>query len=1180
MTITKNSFIRQKASELKEARKNFTIDEHTFRSLIGQSEEGIAILSEVGNLLYISPSIQKILGYTVEEAMQARLLAVAHPGDVPALRIVRQTVLKNPGKAIKGHTGRMLHKDGSWRWLEATVTNMLHDPAINGIVGNFRDITERKLEEEKLVHANRLYAFISQLNQSIIHSTDEQTVFRNACNIAIEFGKFEAVWIGVIDIENQKINLVEQSGLGEKDVKLFKNILYDNKGPQSQVLRSGSYYVSNRMQTEAKFKQWKSFAVDRGYNSCLVLPIRKKETIIGTLNLYSAEPGFFNAEEIALLEEAAGDISFSLELFEGHQSKTIADETLIHSETRLKQAQSIAHLGSWEVDFATGIAVWSAEACRIYGLPTGETRQSYKSWISFIHADDLSYVLAIIKKSDVTLSNRSFFHRITRKDGTIRHLHSQSHFQFNKEGKAIGLYGVMHDITEIKETEEALRVSVAFNKEILASLSSHIAVVDNNGWIVAVNKAWKDFGKANGITSLERASEGSNYFEVCKKASASGDLVAEQALKGIQSVFSEKHTSFELEYSCDSPQQSGWFVLRVMNFGNDGSKVVISHQDISKRKNAEESLLRSQSNLEAIIENTDATIYSLDKQLRYITFNRQLKSSLERLYGLQIKTGDSVNDFLTKLKPADALTWRTTYQKALMGETVKFEKEFHIDGQLIYFSFAIYPIWENKNVVGLSCFAFNITQQKLAKEALKQSELSYRQIVETAQEGIWLVNKAHETVFVNNELCNILGYAREEMIGKNIFSFMDERDTETKKQIREIKKRVKSSHGDFKYISKPGKQIWASVSANPIFDDNGDYTGALGMISDITEKKKLEALLDKANRLSRLGSWEVDLINNKLYWSAITKQIHEVNEKFIPVFEKALQFYKPGYSRKSISNAIENAIEKNTGWDLELELITAKNNSRWVRTIGVAECADGKCTRLSGSIQDIDAMKKAEEKLKDKNNELKELSAYLQNVREAERKHIAREVHDELGQLASSLQIDVDWLGIKTEGLGENVNNRIIHANKSIKELITTIRKIAAGLRPSILDDFGLNAALHWFCNEFQQLNNVQCEYKEEFNDSNLSTEIKTELFRMSQESLTNVMRHAKAKKATVHITEDLNKIYLTVTDDGVGFDVKQRKNTLGLVGLRERAISVKGELHITSEVGKGTTISAIIPKK
>jgi signal transduction histidine kinase len=84
----------------------------------------------------------------------------------------------------------------------------------------------------------------------------------------------------------------------------------------------------------------------------------------------------------------------------------------------------------------------------------------------------------------------------------------------------------------------------------------------------------------------------------------------------------------------------------------------------------------------------------------------------------------------------------------------------------------------------------------------------------------------------------------------------------------------------------------------------------------------------------------------------------------------------------------------------------------------------------------------------------------------------------------------------------------------------------------------------------------------------------------MSQESLTNVMRHAKAKKATVHITEDLNKIYLTVTDDGVGFDVKQRKNTLGLVGLRERAISVKGELHITSEVGKGTTISAIIPKK
>jgi len=984
-------------------------NDHTFRALIEQSAEGIAILSAEGIPLYISPSIKKILGYTVEEVIALGLFKLTHPDDVSEMEIVLKKVLENPGIPLRGHTGRMLHKDGSWRWLEATVTNMLDDPAIAGIVDNFRDITDKKIEEEKLIHA---------------------------------------------------------------------------------------------------------------------------------------------------------------------------DQNLGYTQIHLKEAQAMAHLGSWEINFATGISVWSDELCRIYGLSPEDNLQSYASWISFMHPDDLDHVKKITAQGEASIKNMSFFHRIVRKDGTIRHLHSHAHFQFDGNDKPVGLYGVAHDVTDTKETEQALRESELFNKGILASLDSHIAVIEKNGNILAVNTAWNDFAKENGNLCLARLSKGENYFDVCIRAADAGDAIAEQAMEGIHSVFKKRKETFELEYPCDSPGERRWFVLRVMKFGKDGSKIVLTHQTITSRKNAEESLHRSQSNLKAIIENTDATIYSLDSELRYITFNQQLKNSLRQVYDLFISPGDNVYDFLEKLEPGEAKEWEHVYRKALLGQTVKFEKEFHVNNYHSYFDFSIYPIWENKNVIGLSCFAFDVTEQKRAKEALKESELRYRQIVETAQEGIWLVDENQVTVFVNNKLCEILGYEKQEMTGKHIYAFMDAEGKQIKAKLAEKKHTAEISHSDFKYISKTGKEVWASISANPIFDENGRYTGSLRMITDITSKKKMGVLLENANSLARLGNWEADLVGNTLYWSPVAKQIYEVPETFIPDPATANDYYKPGFSRQAINHAIEEALLKITGWDLELQIITAKGNTCWVRSIGEAECMDGKCIRLSGSIQDIDAMKKSAEELKDKNKELKELSAYLQNVRETERKHIAREVHDELGQMASSLQIDVDWLGIKTDGMGETVNERIVHANKIIKELIITIRKIASGLRPSILDDFGLNAALQWYCNEFQQLNNIECEFIEEFDDEGLSMELKTELFRMSQESLTNVMRHSQAKKVTVHITEDINKIYMVVADNGIGFDTGKRKNTLGLLGLKERAVSINGELNIISSPGKGTTISAIITKK
>jgi PAS domain S-box-containing protein len=135
------------------------------------------------------------------------------------------------------------------------------------------------------------------------------------------------------------------------------------------------------------------------------------------------------------------------------------------------------------------------------------------------------------------------------------------------------------------------------------------------------------------------------------------------------------------------------------------------------------------------------------------------------------------------------------------------------------------------------------------------------------------------------------------------------------------------------------------------------------IILDITEKKELEELLDKSNRMARIGSWELDLVNNRLYWTDITREIHEVEQGFVPKLETAINFYKEGESRQKITEAVNLAIETGEGWDLELQIVTAKGNERWIRAIGEAELVDGKCLRIFGSFQDIHDMKVAQTRL-------------------------------------------------------------------------------------------------------------------------------------------------------------------------------------------------------------------------
>jgi len=354
-------------------------------------------------------------------------------------------------------------------------------------------------------------------------------------------------------------------------------------------------------------------------------------------------------------------------------------------------------------------------------------------------------------------------------------------------------------------------------------------------------------------------------------------------------------------------------------------------------------------------------------------------------------------------------------------------------------------------------------ERSLAEEALKESERKYRRIVETAQEGIWTIDANANTTYVNEKLAEMLGYTAEEMLGRHLFEFMDAKGRKIAERNLERRGRGIEEIHDFTFRRKDGSAIHTLLSTNPLQDKDGQYVGALAMVTDIT------------------------------------------------------------------------------------------------------------------------VIKEAEIELKNSRQQLRNLAAHLQTLREDERLMIAREMHDELGQVLTALKMDLTLLerdiNSKQDRLeAASILTEIDAMKKVIDTTIRKIRKLITELRPEVLDNLGLEAALQWQIDEFKTRTNIH--YTLETQSIDLEKEPSVAVFRIFQEALTNIARHSRAKNVAVKMSTEDHSCILSISDDGVGIDREVLNNgkTFGLLGMKERAIIFGGEVSITGKKNRGTTVEVRIP--
>ncbi|MFO1315044.1 MAG: PAS domain-containing sensor histidine kinase [Burkholderiales bacterium] len=246
----------------------------------------------------------------------------------------------------------------------------------------------------------------------------------------------------------------------------------------------------------------------------------------------------------------------------------------------------------------------------------------------------------------------------------------------------------------------------------------------------------------------------------------------------------------------------------------------------------------------------------------------------------------------------------------------------------------------------------------------------------------------------------------------------------------------------------------------------------------------------------------------------------------------------------------------------------------------ISQVADGGHRFYTVILRDISERVKAHEALRRSKEELQELSSTAHIAREQEKARIARELHDELGQALTMLQMDVAWCKARTPAESADFAARLERMERLLKSTVAATRRIAADLRPLMLDDLGLAPAVEWLVENFTQRTGVPCALAIADADLELPSLQSNAVFRIVQEALTNVAKHASATRAEVSIGRDGDRLVVRVRDDGVGFAAQgpRKPNSFGLVGLRERAALLRGEAAITTGHGAGTTIEVRLP--
>ena len=638
----------------------------------------------------------------------------------------------------------------------------------------------------------------------------------------------------------------------------------------------------------------------------------------------------------------------------------------------------------------------------------------------------------------------------------------------NVEGKIAGIVGVLLDITERKQAEDALQHSRRQLADIIDFFPDATLAVDQNNRVIIWNRAIE---KMTGIPATDILGKGGHVETIPFYGEARPHLTDLVFMNRKDITVRYPHIiregkSFSAEVYCNALYngQGAWVFAKASPLHDPTGRIVgaiESIRDITAQKQAEEALKLSEERYRLLfnkmidgfaLHEIICDAHGIPIDYRFLEIN----PAFEKLTGL--RATDIIGKTVLEVLPNTESEWIATYGRvAVTGGSAYFEnysRELNKHFEVSAFS-------PKKGQI--ACIFTDITARKKAEEELRASRDFIGNVINTIADPVFVKNAGHRFTLVNTALCRLIGQDRKSIVGKTDYDFF------------------------------PAEQV--------------------------------EVFQQKDNELLATG---VENINEELITTPKTGEMRTI--------------------------------------------ITRK--TRYVDPTGNRF--------VVGVISDITERKQMEEELLSLTIQLRDLSSHLQSIREEESTRIAQRIHDDLGQALTALKMDLAWMEKRMPPDQPALSGKVTGMKALIDSTVRVVQNLSMELHPSILDDLGLVPAIEWYTGEFQERSGLVCRVRIEPPDLSPAKDLSAAFFRIIQEALTNVARHAEATRVDIHLCQQASGIVLTIADNGKGIGEKQilSPTSFGLLQIRERALSHGGEARFQSASGKGTTLQVTVPLK
>lgn len=844
-----------------------------------------------------------------------------------------------------------------------------------------------------------------------------------------------------------------------------------------------------------------------------------------------------------------------------------AQEAATINEEKFRKLAEFSPVYIWMSD-TTGLCTYFNQ--RWLNL-RGRTMEQEKGmgWTDGLHQEDKKNTINKYLKSFKNRESFELEYRLLNNNNEYRWIYDIGTPMYDDNENFLGYIGSCIDFTERKKMQKALKESEEKFRNIFNNSPIGIFRTTPRGKFLEVNPALAKMLGYNTpeevINSIQDISK-EIYVNSEKRKEIVEEAEIKQGVQRYENVYRKK----------DGKHFTANLILKTVKdiHGNIEYLEGIV-EDITHRKEAEQKLKESEAQKSLILETMGEKLLYMDTDLRVQWTNQAALNLINK------KEEEFINKHCYKF-------WHNSDEPCPDCPAVKTlksgEKEVSTIplGDKIYKVHA-YPVKEDNTIKGILEVGEDITERKKAEEELSKSEKKFRMFFDESNAVKLLIDPETGAIIrANKKAKSYYGYQNLET--KNIRKINQLTNQEVNQEMKKAYHKNKN-HFHFRHKLASGEIRHVEVHSTPLEIDNNRYLYSI--IHDITERVKAkEALLKSEEKFRKIVNSLPQFVSftdknltyrfvNKTYQERFDLREEDIIGKKLPEvigeesYKKARPYLDKVFNGEKVQYR-EHFHYKN-GMDLHMEglLIPTYDDENQV-------------TGYYAILSDITHLVKAREDLERSHKRIKNLSEYQQDLIEKERNYIAREIHDDLGQYLTAIHMGLDWIKKQVGTQNMKVRSKALETIQLTNTVLQKVKKLSTELHPRIIDEMGLQAAIEWYVREFEQKSNIECQLNLPEDEIELDSKTSITLFRILQETLTNVYRHAKANRVNIKLEKDEKILQLTIEDNGRGITEKEKNQPgkMGIIGMEERVHILNGELNIEKIPGNGTRISINLPLK